>query len=65
VFGWLESAGVDAHEMHRTFNCGIGMVLVVDPGAAAATLAELAAAGEQAQVIGSVIADSDQAVRID
>jgi phosphoribosylformylglycinamidine cyclo-ligase len=65
VFGWLEAAGVDTHEMHRTFNCGIGMVLVVDPAAAAATLAELAAAGEQAQVIGSVIADSEQTVRID
>ncbi len=32
VFDWLQkSGGVDDFEMLRTFNCGIGMVLVVDP----------------------------------
>ena len=30
MFGWLaEPAGIDAAEMLRTFNCGIGMVVVV------------------------------------
>jgi phosphoribosylformylglycinamidine cyclo-ligase len=65
VFGWLESAGVAPREMYRTFNCGIGMVVVVAPGDAPAALAELAAAGEQAQVIGSVVPDPEQAVHID
>jgi phosphoribosylformylglycinamidine cyclo-ligase len=65
VFGWLESVGVDAREMHRTFNCGIGMVLVVAPDDAAKALTELAAAGENAWVIGSVIADPEHAVHID
>jgi len=55
VFGWLRDAGgVAEAEMLRTFNCGIGMVAVVDP-ARAETLAEtLAAAGEVVHVIGAV-----------
>ncbi len=32
VFGWLrKTAGIDAQEMARTFNCGIGMILVTSP----------------------------------
>ena len=35
VFAWLGRAGrLDAMELLRTFNCGIGMILVVDPGRA-------------------------------
>jgi len=31
VFEWLQQAGnIETSEMHRTFNCGVGMVLVVD-----------------------------------
>ncbi len=42
VFGWLARAGrVDASEMLRVFNCGIGMALVVsDPDAAIRVLEE-------------------------
>jgi len=33
VFEWLQAeARLDAHEMYRTFNCGIGMVVVTAPG---------------------------------
>jgi phosphoribosylformylglycinamidine cyclo-ligase len=55
VFDWLQEAGriADA-EMHRTFNCGIGMVAVVPPGHEAAALALLQARGEQATRIGTV-----------
>ena len=28
VFGWLMGTGIEAHEMARTFNCGIGMVVI-------------------------------------
>ncbi|KAI8387536.1 phosphoribosylglycinamide synthetase [Blakeslea trispora] len=32
VFKWLkEAGGLSAHEMSRTFNCGIGMIIVADP----------------------------------
>ncbi len=64
VFSWLESVGVAAEEMHRTFNCGIGMVTVVAPADVDSALAELAAAGEQATVIGSVVPDAEQLVTI-
>jgi phosphoribosylformylglycinamidine cyclo-ligase len=64
VFRWLESHGVAAREMQRTFNCGIGMVFVVSPADVPATLAELAAAGERAAVIGSVVRDAEQSVSI-
>ena len=55
LFDWLQQAGgVDETEMHRVFNCGIGMVLVVDPAQEAAALRTLAAAGESAWRIGSI-----------
>src|SRR5690606_831832 len=42
VFQWLQREGnVADQEMWRTFNCGIGFVLVVDPAAAAAIESEL------------------------
>jgi len=53
VFRWLAKVGhVDAEEMLRVFNCGIGMALVVsDVPAACALLAEH---GEEARVIGHI-----------
>ncbi len=64
VFAWLESVGVSPYEMHRTFNCGIGMVTIVAATDVESALAELAAAGETATVIGTVVPDADQAVTI-
>jgi phosphoribosylformylglycinamidine cyclo-ligase len=40
--------------MYRTFNCGIGMVVIVPPEHADATVAFLNARGETAQIIGEV-----------
>jgi phosphoribosylformylglycinamidine cyclo-ligase len=55
VFDWLASAGrIDPMEMHRTFNCGIGMVIVVAPGAATEIMAQLRAAGETVFQIGEI-----------
>ncbi|GAC1455222.1 MAG: phosphoribosylformylglycinamidine cyclo-ligase [Steroidobacteraceae bacterium] len=55
VFDWLQQAGcIEPAEMYRTFNCGIGMVVVVAAGHAAAAVACLAASGEHAQIIGAV-----------
>jgi phosphoribosylformylglycinamidine cyclo-ligase len=55
IFDWLQRMGqVEAREMHRTFNCGIGMTLVVAAQDAAATLALLLQQGEQAWRIGSI-----------
>jgi phosphoribosylformylglycinamidine cyclo-ligase len=55
VFDWLAAAGkIAAPEMYRTFNCGLGMIVVVAPADAGAALAALAQAGESASIIGEV-----------
>ncbi len=55
IFDWLQEAGrISGPEMLRTFNCGIGMVLVVDEADCEPMLAHLRAAGEDAVVIGEV-----------
>jgi phosphoribosylformylglycinamidine cyclo-ligase len=41
-------------EMHRVFNCGIGMAIVVAASDAGAALAQLRGAGESAYRIGSI-----------
>lgn len=65
VFAWLEDAGVAAAEMHRSFNCGIGMVVIVDAQKSEEVLAAFAGHGETASVIGSVSAAADgERVRI-
>jgi len=55
IFDWLQREGnVATDEMHRVFNCGIGLIIVVAPGDAESALVRLAASGEPARVIGSV-----------
>ena len=56
VFRWLaEIGGMEPREMLKTFNSGIGMVLVVDEGRADALEAMLRAEGETVYRIGSVV----------
>ena len=55
VFAWLrQRAGIGDPEMLKTFNCGIGLVLVVSPDRAAALAADLATAGETVHALGRV-----------
>ena len=55
LFAWLQrTARIDAAEMYRTFNCGIGMVVVVSEERAAAAVQFLEARGESAHIIGTV-----------
>lgn len=57
VFDWLADIGkVEISEMRRTFNCGVGMVVIVDSGDVEASLASLRAAGEDAWQLGRVAA---------
>ena len=59
VFGWLQDeASLDTTEMTRTFNCGIGMVLVAAPDGAEAVLKALRDAGETGVIIGDLGAGS-------
>jgi phosphoribosylaminoimidazole (AIR) synthetase len=56
VFRWLgEVGGVAPQEMARTFNCGIGMVLVVAPTRTRAVTAALTKAGERVHRIGNIV----------
>ncbi len=57
VFQWLQQVGgISDEEMHRTFNCGIGIVLAVDPAALMPLMEQLANDGETAFVIGELTA---------
>ncbi|KAI1724167.1 phosphoribosylglycinamide synthetase, ATP-grasp (A) domain-containing protein [Ditylenchus destructor] len=66
MFAWLQQAGnIDAMEMLRTFNCGVGMVLVVKPSDVDRILSEL----KHTEVwrIGSVVqkTNADPAVKLE
>jgi phosphoribosylformylglycinamidine cyclo-ligase len=62
LFAWLQkTAGIDDIEMNRTFNNGIGMVVVIDAASAAACAAMLRAAGETVYEIGVIAAIGDGA----
>ncbi len=55
LFHWLrEQGGVAEQEMYRTFNCGIGMVVIVSAGDAAQAINQLHAAGETVHRIGVI-----------
>lgn len=57
VFNWLQQAGnVDSVEMYRTFNCGVGMVIVVPADQAQSAIDMLTAEGENAFLVGSIAA---------
>jgi phosphoribosylformylglycinamidine cyclo-ligase len=55
IFDWLQRAGnIAPAEMHRVFNCGIGLILIVAAADVEATVASLSAQGETAYAIGRV-----------
>jgi phosphoribosylformylglycinamidine cyclo-ligase len=55
VFEWLQrEGGVGEHEMRRTFNCGVGLVLIVDTHDLPDVLEGLVRAGEDAFVVGEL-----------
>lgn len=56
VFSWLQQAGnIQTSEIYRTFNCGVGMVLIVDRKHQQDCLRQLGELGEQAWVIGDLV----------
>jgi phosphoribosylformylglycinamidine cyclo-ligase len=55
LFSWLQQhGGVADAEMHRVFNCGIGMAVIVAADDAEAAIAQLSAAGESVSTIGQI-----------
>jgi len=64
IFKWLQKNGnVETMEMYRTFNCGVGMVLVVSEDELEISLSLLKEAGENAWHLGEITpADNEQQV---
>ena len=55
IFKWLQKTGnIEDMEMYRTFNCGIGLVLVLDKQNIDGALQLLQESGEQAWVLGEI-----------
>jgi len=62
LFAWLQAtAGIDDTEMNRTFNNGIGMVVVIDAANATACATTLREAGETVYQIGVIAPRGDAA----
>ena len=60
VFNFLQKAGnIEEYEMMRTFNCGIGMIVVVPEDAVDEVLQRLVSMGEKAFVIGDIVERKD------
>ena len=63
LFAWLQkTAGIDAHEMNRTFNNGIGMVVVIAAAEAEACAKTLRDLGETVYTIGKIAPRTGDAV---
>ena len=63
IFPYIKKCGnIDRKEMFSTYNMGVGMMMVVDAADADAVVAALAAAGENASVIGEVVEMKDEKV---
>ena len=55
IFSWLQEKGnVTTHEMYRTFNCGVGLIVALPKAQAEAAVELLKAEGENAWVIGEI-----------
>nr|WP_222943005.1 phosphoribosylformylglycinamidine cyclo-ligase [Xenorhabdus sp. PB62.4] len=55
IFTWLQQAGnVSEHEMYRTFNCGVGMIIALPQSQAEQAISYLKASGENAWQIGTI-----------
>ena len=60
IFNWLKDNGnITEHEMYRTFNCGVGMIIVVPEDKVAQSIDILTAHGEKAWHIGAISDKAD------
>ena len=65
IFNWLQEKGnITTHEMYRTFNCGVGMIIVVPADQVQNSLDILSAHGEKAWHIGAIAAMQDGAEQV-
>jgi phosphoribosylformylglycinamidine cyclo-ligase len=65
VFGWLAATGgVAEPDMLRTFNCGIGMIVIADPTMADSVVASLEREGETVVRLGDLVMRADGAPQV-
>jgi phosphoribosylformylglycinamidine cyclo-ligase len=67
IFTWLQEKGnITTHEMYRTFNCGVGMIIVVPAEHLAKSIELLSTQGENAWHLGEIalMKDGDEQVVI-
>ena len=61
IFNWLQSQGnISDSEMLKTFNCGIGMILIVDSKETKNILNLLESSGEEGMIIGKILKSNDK-----
>ncbi|EGQ9853479.1 phosphoribosylformylglycinamidine cyclo-ligase [Vibrio cholerae] len=66
IFQWLQEKGnVTTHEMYRTFNCGVGLIIALPKDQANAAVALLQAEGETAWVIGEIAAANSNEAQVE
>ncbi len=64
IFHWLQQVGsIDSHEMYRTFNCGVGLIIVLPKSFVEPAIKFLNASGEKAWLLGE-IKSSNSAERV-
>ncbi|WP_334323337.1 phosphoribosylformylglycinamidine cyclo-ligase [Gilliamella apicola] len=55
IFNWLQKAGnVSRHEMYRTFNCGVGLIIALPKSLADKAISILNQHGEKAWLLGEI-----------
>ena len=65
VFDWLADIGkIATAEMRRTFNCGVGMVIIVEAGVASGAIQILNEHGENAWQIGRIVSGDPDSPRV-
>ena len=64
VFQWIEDMGVETKEMLRTFNCGIGMVVIVKPEITENAVSILNSCGEEAWIVGEIVEDKNNQAKV-
>jgi phosphoribosylformylglycinamidine cyclo-ligase len=62
VFGWLaKSAGIEEHEMLRTFNCGIGLIAVASEKSSGRVIDAFQEYGDKAVRLGTLVPGKGEA----
>lgn len=64
VFQWIQDMGVETKEMLRTFNCGIGMVVIVKPEITENAVSILNSCGEEAWIVGEIVEDKNNQAKV-